>query len=214
MNNGSNRSNATDGKFPASGMPDGDWWRALWPDPEGVLRSLGIDFGVTILDLCCGDGHFTVPMAHIVGGIGRVMALDLDPALLDQAKTRAQAAGVPSTAIRWLQCDACSLIDTVPSPPDYVFIANTFHGVPDKSQLAREVFNVLKPGGQFAIVNWHHRSRDETTVLGQPRGPETKLRMTPEAVMDEVLPVGFRLHGIVQLPPYHYGIVFDKPKVS
>ena len=34
------------------------------------------------------------------------------------------------------------------------------------------------------------------------------------SVMDEVLPVGFRLHGVVELPPYHYGIVFDKPKVS
>lgn len=207
-------SNALGGKFPATGMPDGDWWQTLWPDPEGVLRRLGIDFGSTVLDLCCGDGHFTAPMAHIVGGIGRVMALDLDPVLIEQAKIRAEAAGVPSTAIRWLECDACQLAKSVPSHPDYVFVANTFHGVPDKQQLARDVFNILKPGGQFAIVNWHHRPKDDTTVLGEPRGPETKLRMSPEAVMDVVLPVGFRLHGVVELPPYHYGIVFDKPKVS
>ena len=206
--------NAPGGKFPATGMPNGDWWQALWPDPEGVLRRLGVDFGMTVLDLCCGDGHFTAPIAHIVGGIGRVMALDLDPALLEQAKARAEKAGVPPTAIRWLQGDACALADMVPSHPEYVFIANTFHGVPDKQQLARDVFNIMKPGGQFAIVNWHHRSRDETTVLGEPRGPATELRMTAEAVMDEVLPVGFRLHGIVELPPYHYGIVFDKPKAS
>lgn len=207
-------SNAPEGKFPATGMPDGDWWQALWPDPEGVLRRLGIDFGATVLDLCCGDGHFTAPMAHIVGGIGRVMALDLDAELIEQAKARAQDAGVPSTAIRWIEGDASVLAKTLPSNPDYVFIANTFHGVPDKQQMARDVFNVLKPGGQFAIVNWHHRSKDDTTVLGQPRGPETKMRMSPEAVMDVVLPVGFRLHGVIELPPYHYGIVFDKPKVS
>ncbi|HEY9163749.1 MAG TPA: class I SAM-dependent methyltransferase [Magnetovibrio sp.] len=207
-------SNTPGGKFPATGMPDGDWWQALWPDPEGVLRRLGIDFGTTVLDLCCGDGHFTAPMAHIVGGIGRVMALDLDAELIEQAMARAQATGVPPTAIRWLEGDACALAKTVPSNPDYVFIANTFHGVPDKQQLARDVFNVLKPGGQFAIINWHHRPKDDTTVLGQPRGPETKMRMSPEAVMDVVLPVGFRLHGVIELPPYHYGIVFDKPKVS
>lgn len=206
--------NTPGGKFPATGMPDGDWWQALWPDPEAVLRRLGIDFGTTVLDLCCGDGHFTAPLAHIVGGIGRVMALDLDHDVLEQAKVRVEKAGIPGTAIRWFECDASNLADKLPSHPEYVLIANTFHGVPEKQQMARDVFNALKPGGQFAIVNWHHRSRDETTVLGQPRGPVTKMRMTPEAVMDEVMPVGFRLHGIVELPPYHYGIVFDKPKVS
>lgn len=201
-------------KFPASGMPDPDWWQALWPDPEGVLRRLGIDFGETALDLCCGDGHFTAPLAQIVGGMGRVMALDLDSAMLALAKERAQAAGIPNGAIRWLECNACTLQGVLPVPPNYVLIANTFHGVPDKAQLAREVFNVLKPGGKFAIVNWHQRSRDDTTVLGEPRGPETKLRMSPEAVMDVVLPIGFRLHGVIELPPYHYGIVFTKPRVS
>lgn len=215
VDDGSNaRSGASAGKFPATGMPDTEWWQALWPDPEGVLRRLGIDFGIHILDLCCGDGHFTAPMAHIVGGIGRVTALDLDDAMIERAKARVAEAGIPAGAVRWLKCDACSFTGQLHTPPEYVFIANTFHGVPDKQQLARDVFNALKPGGQFTIVNWHHRARSDTTVLGEPRGPETRLRMTPEAVMDEVLPVGFRLHGIVELPPYHYGIVFDKPKVS
>jgi ubiquinone/menaquinone biosynthesis C-methylase UbiE len=200
--------------FPATMMPESDWWKALWPDPEGVLRRLGIDFGVSVLDLCCGDGHFTVPLAHIVGGMGRVMAVDLDAELLEKAKNRAARAGVLNGTIRWIECDACSLHNVLPSQPDYVLIANTFHGCPDKQQLAREVFNALKPGGQLAIVNWHSRPKEDTTVLGQPRGPNTAMRMTPEAVMDEVLPVGFRLHGVVELPPYHYGIVFDKPKVS
>jgi len=211
MNDGENASN---GKFPATGMPDGDWWQALWPDPEGVLRRLGVDFGMTVLDLCCGDGHFTAPMAHIVGGIGRVMALDLDGDMIEQAKVRPKAAGIPDPAVRWITGDAGDLVNVLPSNPEYVFIANTFHGVPEKQQMARDVFNALKPGGQFTIVNWHHRSRDDTTVLGEPRGPATQMRMSPEAVMDEVLPVGFRLHGVVELPPYHYAIVFDKPKVS
>lgn len=206
--------NTNNGRFPATGMPDGDWWQALWPDPEGILRRLGIDFGTTVLDLCCGDGHFTSPLAHIVGGMGRVMALDLDGALIEQAKARVAKDGIQPSAIRWLECDASSLADKLPSQPDYVFIANTFHGVPDQTQMARDVFNATKPGGQFAIVNWHHRSRDDTTVLGEPRGPKTDMRMTPDAVMDAVLPAGFKLHGVVELPPYHYGIVFDKPKVS
>lgn len=206
--------NKMGGKFPATGMPDGEWWRALWPDPEGVLRRLGIDFGTSVVDLCCGDGHFTVALANIVGGLGKVTAVDLDPDMLAKAQHRAARAGISNGAIRWVECDACALHDIVPTAPDYVLIANTFHGCPDKQQLARDVFNALKPGGQLAIVNWHARPREDTTVLGEPRGPMTGMRMSPERVMDEVLPVGFKLHGVVELPPYHYGIVFDKPKVS
>lgn len=195
-------------------MPDADWWQALWPDPEGVLRALGIGFGMSVLDLCCGDGHFTHKIAHIVGGVGRTTALDIDPEVLVQAKDRAARAGLPPTSIRWLECDASNLIDKLPSQPEYILLSNTFHGVPDKVKMARNVFEVLKPEGQFAIINWHHRSRDDTIVLGEPRGPETKLRLTPEQVMDVVLPVGFKLHGVVELPPYHYGIVFEKPKTG
>lgn len=202
------------GIFPATGMPDQDWWHTLWPDPEGVLRRLGADFGKASLDLCCGDGHFTASLAHIVGGIGRVAALDLDKDLLEQARVRTESMGIPSGTVRWMECDACKFTDKLPFQPEYVFIANTFHGIPDKQQFARDVFNVMKPGGQFVILNWHHRAREDTTVLGQPRGPKTDLRMSPEAVMDEVLPVGFKLHGVIELPPYHYGIVFDKPKAS
>jgi len=200
-------------RFPATGMPNSDWWKVLWPDPESVLRRLGLDFGTSVLDLCCGDGHFTVPLAHIVGGLGRVMAIDLDPDLLAQAKHRAHRAGISKGTIRWIEGNACTLHNILPHAPDYVLVANTFHGVPDKPQLAREVFNVLKPGGQLAIVNWHARPQHDTTVLGQARGPQTSLRMSPEQVMDAVLPIGFQLHGLVELPPYHYGIVFDKPKV-
>jgi len=199
-------------KFPATGMPEADWWQKLWPDPEGVLRQMGIDFGMPVLDLCCGDGLFTASIAHIVGGIGRTMALDMDPEVLAIAQKRVADAGIPPSAIRWLEVDAMNLLNEIPSTPEYVLVANTLHGVPDKQQLARNVFNALKPGGQFAIINWHQRSKNDTTVFGEPRGPETRLRMSPDMVMDEVMSVGFKLHGIIELPPYHYGIVFDKPK--
>lgn len=60
----------------------------------------------------------------------------------------------------------------VPQPVDFVFLANAFHGVPERARLARAVANTLvEPGGHFAIVNWHARPREETTILGEPRGP-------------------------------------------
>lgn len=202
------------GKIPALHTSDDDWRQALWPEPEAMMRGLGIDFGVSVLDLCCGDGQFTSTIAHIVGGIGRTMAVDVDANALSVAKQRAEDAGIAPQAVRWLEMDAADLVEKLPSMPDYVLLANSFHSFEDKQQLARNVFNVLRPGGQFAVVNWHHRLREDTTVLGQPRGPETEYRLTPEQVMDDVLSVGFKLHGVVELPPYHYGILFDKPNVS
>ncbi len=67
-------------------------------------------------------------------------------------------------------------------PVDFVFLANAFHGVPDQPRLARSVRDALKRSGRFAIVNWHPRAREETTVLGEPRGPRTELRMPPRTV--------------------------------
>jgi len=46
-------------------MPDGSWWQTLWADPASVLTCSGLTEGVSAIDLCAGDGWFTLPMAHI-----------------------------------------------------------------------------------------------------------------------------------------------------
>jgi hypothetical protein len=45
-------------------------------------------------------------------------------------------------------------------------------------------------------------------VLGKPRGPKIKLRLSPAAVAAVVEAAGFQLAEVVELPPYHYGAVF------
>lgn len=195
-----------EGFFPATVMPDPDWWQALWPQPGEVLAKLGIERGMDVVDLCCGDGLFTTPLAVMVR---RVFAIDLDPEMVDLARTRAAAAG--ATNCVFIVGDAYDLAEFVPSPVDLVQIANTFHGVPDKARLARAVAAVLKPGGRFVVVNWHRRPREQTIVLGQPRGPRTEMRMTPEEVTAAVAPAGLRPMRVVEVPPYHYAAIFERP---
>jgi SAM-dependent methyltransferase len=192
--------------FPATSMPDRDWWVALWPDPSGLLRGLGVRADMTALDLCCGDGYFTVPLARIVGG--RVYALDFDSDLISQARGEAEWQGV--TMVQWIIADARDVAAVIREPVDYVLLANTFHGVPDKPALARAVAAVLRQGGLFAIVNWYPRPREETTVFGVKRGPPTELRMPPASVQDAVKLAGFNLSRLIDLPPYHYGAVFER----
>lgn len=189
--------------FPATVMPDRDWWHDLWSDPDGVVWALRIEQGMTVVDLGCGDGYFTAAIARQVGS-GRVIGFDLDPVMLEQA----QAACEGMANCDWLLGDAMTLSRLLGAPADYVLIANTFHGARDKTALAREVAAALKPNGRFAIVNWHLLPREQTTVLGQPRGPKTEMRMSPEQTCTVVEPAGFKLEMLVELPPYHYGAVF------
>lgn len=189
--------------FPATGMPDSDWWHALCPDPDGVVRALRIGQGMTVVDLGCGDGYFTAAIARKVGS-GRVIGFDLDAVMLEQA----QAACEGMVNCDWLQGDAMALSRLLGAPADYVLIANTFHGAPDKTALAREVAAALKPNGRFTIVNWYPLPREQTPVLGQPRGPKTEMRMSAEQTRAVVEPAGFKLEMLVELPPCHYGAVF------
>ncbi len=189
--------------FLATQMPDRDWWQALWADPEDVLRAVGVEAGMQVVDLCCGDGHFTAPMCKRVHP-GAVYALDLDADLLSQAGRACR----DHENFHAILGDASELAILLPDPVDFVFIANTFHGVPDKTRLSESVCEVLKPGGRFAIVNWHSRPREETVVLGKPRGPRAELRMTPEDVRQAVEPAGYKLERLVEVGPCHYGAVF------
>lgn len=185
-------------------MPDTDWWCALWPRPGEVLEKLGIEREAEIVDLCCGDGLFTIPLARMVK---HVTAIDLDPAMLMLARDRAFAEGLSNCT--FTVGDAYDIAKLVTGAVDWVLIANTFHGVPDKTRLARAVASVLKPRGVFAVINWHRRAREQTLVLGQPRGPKTALRMTPEDVAAAIAPAGLRLRLVIELPPYHYAAICE-----
>src|SRR5262245_57352940 len=61
-------------------MPDPGWWEALWPEPAKVLRDVGVNAGMDVVDLCSGDGWFTLPLSRIARS---VIAIDIDAALLE-----------------------------------------------------------------------------------------------------------------------------------
>jgi ubiquinone/menaquinone biosynthesis C-methylase UbiE len=191
------------GFFEGTGMPDPGWWEALWPDPAGVLTSVGLKSDMDVIDLCSGDGWFTLQIAKIAHF---VIAIDIDGKLLETARIR--LAESKQFNCTFIEGDAYDIPQLVDHQVDFVFLANAFHGVPDKPRLAKAVRSTLKSGGLLVIVNWHTRPREETTVLGEPRGPATGMRMSPRAVNAAVQQAGFRLVHIIEIPPYHYGSIF------
>lgn len=182
--------------FRATAMPDPDWWQALWPQPYTVISTLKIKPDMQVIDLGCGDGYFTAAIARQLDN-GHVIGFDLDPVMLAQAQTA--CADLPHCS--WLLGDAMALSQLIAVPVDYVLIANTFHGVPDKTTLATTVAASLQPDGRFAIINWYPLPRENTTVSGQPRGPRTEMRMSVTQTQNVVEPAGFELELLVELPP-------------
>ena len=135
-------------------MPTAGWWEALWPDPAAVLTAVGIKPGMEVIDLCSGDGWFTLQIAKIAR---HVIAIDIDLNMLEVARDRLNESSVPNCD--FVAGDAYELAKLVAGPANFVFMANAFHGVPDRARLARAVRAALKPGGHFAIVNWHQPPR-------------------------------------------------------
>ena len=118
------------GFFQGTEMPTAGWWEALWPDPAAVLAAVGLRSGMDVIDLCSGDGWFTLQIAKVAR---HVSAIDIDPALLDVARHRLAESGVANC--EFIAGNAYDIAKLV-GPADFVFMANAFHGVPDRARLA------------------------------------------------------------------------------
>jgi ubiquinone/menaquinone biosynthesis C-methylase UbiE len=122
--------------------------RGLVQNPEAILRGL-IREGETVVDLGCGPGFFTLPMARMVGVTGRVVAVDLQEEMLAQMRRRAENAGL-LPRITPQQCTA----DFIgrPGPADFALAFYMAHEVPDVTRFMGEVRGILKERGRFLLV--------------------------------------------------------------
>ena len=84
------------GFFQGTEMPTAGWWEALWPDPAGVLAAVGLRPGMDVIDLCSGDGWFTLQIAKVAR---HVSAIDIDPNLLEVARHRLVESGVTNCSV-------------------------------------------------------------------------------------------------------------------
>jgi ubiquinone/menaquinone biosynthesis C-methylase UbiE len=122
--------------------------RRLFHDPRHVLAGL-VAPGDTAIDFGCGPGYFTLPLAEMVGPEGRVVAVDLQAAMLERVRERARAAGLEDRIT--LQPCATDTLGELP-PADAALAFWMVHEVPDVARFLGEVAAALKPGGRFLLV--------------------------------------------------------------
>ncbi|OGR34562.1 MAG: hypothetical protein A2051_13790 [Desulfovibrionales bacterium GWA2_65_9] len=122
--------------------------RMLGQNPETILRGL-IGPGETVVDIGCGPGFFTLPLARMVGEKGCVVAVDLQEAMLEKMRLRAAAAGL-LPRIRPQLCTPMSL--GFGGPADFALAFYMVHEVPDVVRFMDEIHGLLKERGRLLLV--------------------------------------------------------------
>jgi SAM-dependent methyltransferase len=108
--------------------------------------------GMTVLEPGPGMGFFTLELARRVGASGRVIAVDIQPRMLDRLKRRAAKAGLLSRIdIRLAQPDSMGLADLA-ATVDFVLAFAMVHEMPSASAFFPQAAQVLKPGGFLLLA--------------------------------------------------------------
>jgi ubiquinone/menaquinone biosynthesis C-methylase UbiE len=183
-------------------MPEEQLWASFF-DPGTILSKLGLTSVCRdAVEVGCGYGTFTIPAARII--VGTLHAFDIEPDMIEATRRNAQAAGLNNVQLylRDVIADGTGLPD---ASTDYVMLFNILHAERPELLLA-ETYRVLRPGGKVGIIHWNY---DPST----PRGPSMEIRPRPQQCRQWADQAGFRLLplGIVDLPPYHYGMLMERP---
>ena len=115
--------------------------------------------GMTVLDVGCGPGTITADIARLVSP-GQVIGVDVEPAVLDQAREHAASVGV--TNVEYQIGDAYAL-DFPDGTFDLTHIHMVLHHVTDPVAVLRELSRVTRPGGIVAA-----RETDIPTITWYP----------------------------------------------
>ena len=116
---------------------------------EKIANSLGIEKGMKVLDLGCGDGTTAVPEAQLGA---EVLGVDIATNLVEAGNRRARELGLKN--LRFQQGDACKL-DGIPDR-SFDRVVSIFGAMfaPKPFDVASEMVRVTKPGGTITMGNW------------------------------------------------------------
>lgn len=161
--------------------------RRWFHKPDEIFGQL-IAPGFTVVELGCGSGPFTTALAEMVGSSGRVIAADLQPAMLAKVQRRVARAGLQDR----VEVHLCAPERiALPVSVDFVLAFWMVHEVPDAAALFAEMHEALNPNGKLLLV-------------------EPKLHVSRRAWEKEVqaaLEASFKLLGRPSIPLSHAALL-------
>jgi SAM-dependent methyltransferase len=163
------------------------------PEAEGFVARMKLEPGARVLDIACGTGNVTIPLARR-GAM--VTGLDMTPHLLEEARARAAREGL---GIRFDE----GFAETLPYPDGSFDVVVSMFGImfsPLPATVASEMARVLRPGGRLALANWTPSGfgGKMSAVSGRylpppPQGTASPLLWGEEATVRDRLKPGFDL---------------------
>jgi ubiquinone/menaquinone biosynthesis C-methylase UbiE len=177
-------------------------------DSDMFFEAIHLEPGMTVLDLACGSGKYTMAMAQEMGASAtagsHIIAVDLwqeGIASLDKS-----AASVPSVSIETHVTDIRHKLPVSDGTVDMCLMATVLHDIVhegDPLPVLREIVRVLKPKGVVAVAEF----KKQDSHPGPPKA--TRLRL--EEVSALLLRVGLmRFSGVVELGPEIYFAQFRR----
>ena len=105
--------------------------------------------GMQVLDLGCGPGFFSIPIAEMVGPSGRVIAADVQEGMLQKVREKIKGIELEKrVTLHKCQDEKINLLEKV----DFILLFYMVHEVPNQEVFFKEIETILKPDGQVYIV--------------------------------------------------------------
>lgn len=164
-----------------------------------MLASLGARPGQTVLDMGCGNGFYTLPLAKMVGAKGRVLAVDIQPEMLVMLRARAEQDGVENiTPILGSVHDPRLPAESV----DVALLVDVYHEFSHPEPMLAAMRQALKLKGLLVLVEF--RAEDPNVPI-QPLH-----KMSKEQMRKELAANGFRVAKEFDKLPWQHMMFFAK----
>lgn len=167
--------------------------------PDKLLRELGLSEGMTIADIGCGPGFFTIPAAQIVGPNGVALAADIQGEMLSTVRSRALEFEL--TNVRIVKTNDRE----IPIPAgscDFALLAFTLHEIEHRASFLHRAARLLKPGGKLVLLEWEKVESDP--------GPPIEDRISPEELTADAQAAGLRTASERSLGENQYLLVLER----
>ena len=136
-----------------------------------IIRHLALEPGMKVIDLGCGPGRLTIPVARRIGPAGEVTAFDIQAGMLQRVRTKAAAENLGN--IRFVQGRAGEG-NLGAGPFDRALLVTVLGEIPDQQAALAEIFDRLKPGGLLSvtevIADPHFQTRGHVAAVAQSVG--------------------------------------------
>jgi ubiquinone/menaquinone biosynthesis C-methylase UbiE len=158
-----------------------------------------------VADLGSGSGHYAHAAAAIVGGEGRVYAIDVREAMLRHIKESAHYRHRAIVEPVWGDIEKPGGTMLRDHSMDAAILANVLFQIEDKSALITEIRRILKPGGKLLVVDW-------SGPYGG-MGPSAAHVVSEHVAEELFIKAGFHKTQSFRAGPHHYGLLFTEPTI-